>query len=83
MATLAKKSASNTARGGTVDDDSAVVAAGGAGEGLYQSLDPLDPRRVSLDILELYCHEMLVTDLVDRRVYLIGKMMVSIYSNQG
>ena len=85
MAKLAKKvpAANNMARGGTtVDDESAVVVAtgGGVGEGVYRSLDPLDPRRVSMDIFELYCQEMLVTDFVGRRAYLINKMRVSIYT---
>ena len=34
-----------------------------------------------MDIFELYCQEMLVTDFVGRRAYLINKMRVSIYSN--
>jgi hypothetical protein len=44
------------------------------------SLDPLDPRRVSLDIFEVYCHEMLTTAEVGRRAFLIKKMRVSICS---
>ena len=85
MAKLTKKfpAANNMARGGpNVDDESAVLVAtgGGEGEGVYRSLDPLDPRRVSMDIFELYCQEMLVTDFVGRRAYLINKMRVSIYT---
>ncbi|KAL7541959.1 hypothetical protein ACHAXR_011387 [Thalassiosira sp. AJA248-18] len=44
------------------------------GESVYQSLDPLDPRKVSLDIFELYCQEMIMTTFVGRRVFLIKKM---------
>lgn len=44
------------------------------------SLDPLDPRRVSLDIFEVYCHEMLTTAEVGRRAFLIKKMRVSVCS---
>lgn len=43
------------------------------------SLDPLDPRKVSLDIFEVYCHEMVMTSSVGRRAYLIEKMRVSSY----
>lgn len=39
--------------------------------------DPLDPRRLSLDIFEVYCHEMLNTGEVGRRAFLIKKMRVS------
>ena len=55
------------------------VAAGDAapGESVFASLDPLDPRKVSLDIFELYCQEMLTTPFVGRRVFLIKKMRVS------
>lgn len=42
-----------------------------------ESLDPLDPRRVSLDIFEVYCHEMLNSEEVGRRAFLIKKMRVS------
>lgn len=44
---------------------------------IYQSLDPLDPRKVSLEIFELYCHEMITAPIVGRRAYLITKMRVS------
>lgn len=47
------------------------------GQIIYNSLDPLDPRKVSLDMFELYCHEMLMTDFVGRRAYLIKKLTVS------
>ena len=47
------------------------------GQMIYSSLDPLDPRRVSLDLFELYCHEMIMTQDVGRRVFLINKMRVS------
>ncbi len=47
-------------------------------EDIYPSLDdPLDPRKVSLDIFEMYCHEMINTPMVGRRAYLINKMKVS------
>ncbi len=42
------------------------------------SLDPLDPRRVALDIFEVYCHEMVTTSSVGRRAYLIDRMRVSV-----
>ena len=42
-----------------------------------ESLDPLDPRKVSLDIFELYCHEMIMSEEVPRRAYLIKKLRVS------
>jgi hypothetical protein len=42
-----------------------------------ETLDPLDPRRVSLDIFEVYCHEMVTTGEVRRRAFLIKKMRVS------
>ena len=42
-----------------------------------ESLDPLDPRKVSLDIFELYCHEMIMSEEVERRAYLIKKLRVS------
>jgi hypothetical protein len=62
-----------------VDSGAAITTTGSlaAGGDVYRSLDPLDPRRVSLDIFEAYCHEMLATESVDRRAYLIGKMKVS------
>jgi len=44
--------------------------------GIYQGLDPLDPRKVSFDLFELYCHELLNTEVVGRRAYLIDKMRV-------
>ena len=51
----------------------------GAGPGdNHQKLDdPLDPRKVSLDIFENYCQEMLNSDDIGRRAYLIVKMRVS------
>ncbi|KAL9180091.1 hypothetical protein ACHAXT_008061 [Thalassiosira profunda] len=41
-----------------------------------EPLDPLDPRRVSLDLFELYCFEMLSApyEHVGRRAYLVEKM---------
>ena len=48
------------------------------GQMIYSSLDPLDPRRVSLDLFELYCYEMIMTQDVGRRVFLIKKMRVSL-----
>ena len=47
------------------------------GESIYQALDPLDPRKVALDIFEVYCYEMLTTKFIGRRAYLIKKMRVS------
>jgi len=47
---------------------------------IYQTLDPLDPRKVSLDIFEMYCHEMVNTPSVGRRAYLINKMKVSCFN---
>jgi len=44
-----------------------------------ESLDPLDPRKVSLDLFELYCYEMIMTGDMSRRVFLIKKMRVSSY----
>ena len=49
-----------------------------ANDAILASLDPLDPRRVSLDIFEVYCHEMVMTSSVGRRAYLIDKMRVSL-----
>lgn len=51
-------------------------------EDIYPSLDPLDPRKVSLDIFEMYCHEMINTPTVGRRAYLINKMKVSCISKK-
>ena len=48
------------------------------GEKIYLSLDPLDPRKIALDIFEVYCHEMLCTKFIGRRAYLIIKMRVSL-----
>ena len=47
------------------------------GESTFQSLDPLDPRKVALDIFEVYCQEMLTTTFVGRRVFLVTKLRVS------
>ncbi len=47
-------------------------------EVMMAQLDPLDPRKVSLDIFELYCQEMLMASSVGRRAYLIDKMRVSV-----
>ena len=55
----------------TINDKLAV------GESIYQALDPLDPRKVALDIFEVYCYEMLTTKFIGRRAYLIKKMRVS------
>ena len=49
------------------------------GELIYNTIDPLDPRKVSFDIFEVYCHEMLTTNYVGRRAYLIGQMRVSTF----
>ena len=48
------------------------------GEKIYLMLDPLDPRKIALDIFEVYCHEMLCTKFIGRRAYLITKMRVSL-----
>ncbi len=42
------------------------------------SLDPLDPRKVALDIFEVYCHEMVTTSTVGRKAFLIEKMRVRV-----
>ena len=62
---------------GTDMDDMEMGDSLAMGEIIYRSLDPLDPRKVSLDIFELYCHEMLATPHVRRRAYLAEKMRVS------
>ena len=46
---------------------------------IYHRLDPLDARKVSLDIFEMYCHEMIHTPTVGRRAYLIERMKVNTY----
>ena len=56
------------------------VVADSTRQDIYQSLDPLDPRKVSLDIFEMYCHEMVNTPSVSRRAYLINKMKVSCFN---
>lgn len=48
------------------------------GQIMFSSLDPLDPRRVSLDLFELYSYEMIMTQDIGRRVFLIKKMRVSL-----
>ena len=62
-----EKMSGNDASGATAKEE----------EDIYQSLDPLDPRKVSLEIFELYCHEMITAPIVGRRAYLITKMRVS------
>jgi hypothetical protein len=53
-------------------------AIGAGPSDIHQKLDdPLDPRKVSLDIFENYCQEMLNSDDIGRRAYLIVKMRVS------
>lgn len=47
------------------------------GDEIYRTVDPLDPRKVSMDIFELYSHELLMTPSVGRRAYLVKKMRVS------
>mmetsp|Transcript_27898 Transcript_27898/g.48240 ORF Transcript_27898/g.48240 Transcript_27898/m.48240 type:complete len:81 (-) Transcript_27898:718-960(-) len=47
------------------------------GKNIYQSLDPLEPAKVAMDIFEVYCREMLMTNFVGRRVFLIKSMRVS------
>ena len=71
---------------GYMNDEKMVGDEGGARDDaadtkqdIYQSLDPLDPRKVSLDIFEMYCHEMVNTPSVGRRAYLINKMKVSCF----
>ena len=57
-------------------DDGSHEDAADSGEDIYQSIDPLDPRKVSLDIFEMYCHEMVNTPTIGRRAYLITQMRV-------
>ena len=61
------------------DDAGSHEDAVDTGEDIYQSLDPLDPRKVSLDIFEMYCHEMVNTPTIGRRAYLIIQMRVSYF----
>lgn len=63
------------------DDDgrSAYHADAADAQDMYHFLDPLDPRKVSLDIFEMYCHEMIITPMISRRAYLINKMKVSLF----
>jgi hypothetical protein len=69
---MAKKKQSAVGGSGPVDEADAGVS------DIHQKLDdPLDPRKVSLDIFENYCQEMLNTDDIGRRAYLIVKMRVS------
>ena len=58
-------------------DDGSHEDAADPGEDIYQSVDPLDPRKVSLDIFEMYCHEMVNTPTIGRKAYLIIQMRVS------
>lgn len=57
--------------GGSHDDGDARE------DNIYQFLDPLDPRKVSLDIFEMYCHELVHTDSIGRMAYLMDKTKVS------
>ena len=81
MATSPVKSSTVEEEGG--GDDTTTTAMNNkdeilqVGEKIYQSLDPLDPRKIALDIFEVYCHEMLWTKFIGRRAYLIIKMRVS------
>lgn len=50
-----------------------------AGEQMYQSLDPGDARKVSLDIFEWFCYQMLKTESVSRRAFLVKELSVSIF----
>ena len=59
------------------DNDTTTNDKLAVGESIYQALDPLDPRKVALDIFEVYCYEMLTTKFIGRRAYLIKKMRVS------
>lgn len=60
----------------TMEDQNTSIE---VGELIYNTIDPLDPRKVSFDIFEVYCHEMLTTNYVGRRAYLISQMRVSRY----
>ena len=60
-----------------LDDGSHEDAADSGEDNIFQSVDPLDPRKVSLDIFEMYCHEMVNTPTIGRRAYLIIQMRVS------
>ena len=48
------------------------------GEMIYQDLDPLDSRKVALNLFEVYCHEMLSTKYIARRAFLLKEMKVSL-----
>ena len=61
------------------DNDTTTNDKLAVGESIYQALDPLDPRKVALDIFEVYCYEMLTTKFIGRRAYLIKTMRVSYY----
>ena len=58
----------------TMEDQNTSIE---VGELIYNTIDPLDPRKVSFDIFEAYCHEMLTTNYVGRRANLISQMRVS------
>jgi len=60
----------------TMEDQNTSIE---VGELIYNTIDPLDPRKVSFDIFEAYCHEMLTTNYVGRRAYLISQMRVSTF----
>jgi hypothetical protein len=68
---MAKKKQSAVGGSGHFDEAAAEVS------DIQKLDDPLDPRKVALDIFENYCQEMLNTDDIGRRAYLIVKMRVS------
>lgn len=72
---------------GYTNDETMIVDDGGShddgvtreDDNIYQPLDPLDPRKVSLDIFEMYCHELVHTDSIGRMAYLMDKTKVSCF----
>ena len=70
---VADEGRSNDSDGSAIDQTDSLAV----GEFVYQSLDPLDPRKVALNMFELYCHELITTPSVSRRAFLIDEMRVS------
>eukprot|EP00578_Thalassiosira_sp_NH16_P007264 CAMPEP_0181126696 /NCGR_PEP_ID=MMETSP1071-20121207/27779_1 /TAXON_ID=35127 /ORGANISM="Thalassiosira sp., Strain NH16" /LENGTH=582 /DNA_ID=CAMNT_0023212339 /DNA_START=166 /DNA_END=1914 /DNA_ORIENTATION=- len=67
---VADEGRSNDNDGSAIDQTDSLAV----GEFVYQSLDPLDPRKVALNMFELYCHELITTPSVSRRAFLIDEM---------
>ncbi len=62
-----------------IADDGGPHDDGGTREDIYQFLDPLDPRKVSLDIFEMYCHELVHANSIGRMAYIMDKTKVSCF----